>query len=144
MFNRFLKALSADRPVPPVINGHLALAALMVRLARSDGHYAEAEVSGIDHILATRLGLSESDAQDLRARAEAFEASAADSVRFTRALKASVAFEERIDVIQMLWEIVLADGKRDVHEDQQMRLCADLLGVSDRDSALARQRAGAQ
>jgi uncharacterized tellurite resistance protein B-like protein len=42
-------------------------------------------------------------------------------------------------VVRDLWAVVLADGTRDAEENSMMRLLANLLGVNDRDSALARQ-----
>ena len=77
---------------------------------------------------------------NLRRDAEALEAEAPDTVRFTRAIKDAVPYEERAQVIEALWEIVLADGTRDHEEDALMRLVAPMLGINDRDSALARQR----
>jgi uncharacterized tellurite resistance protein B-like protein len=74
--------------------------------------------------------------------AERAEALAPDTVRFTRSLKDAVPYEERVALIEALWRIVLADGIRDPNEDALMRQIAPLLGVADRDSALARQRAG--
>ena len=74
------------------------------------------------------------------ARAEAFEAEAPDTVRFTRALKEAVPFEDRIAVIEVLWAVALADGSRDAEEDQMLRLLANLLGVTDMESSLARRR----
>ena len=61
-------------------------------------------------------------------------------MRFTRAIKQAVAYEDRTAVIEALWSIVLADGTRDHEEDAELRLLANLLGVNDRDSARARQR----
>jgi len=61
-------------------------------------------------------------------------------VRFTRAVKDAVPYEDRIGVIEALWQVALADGERDAGEDALIRLAANFLGVSDRDSALARQR----
>ena len=46
----------------------------------------------------------------------------------------------RIAVIEALWSVVLADGARDEEEDGLLRLLANLMGINDRDSALARQR----
>ena len=56
------------------------------------------------------------------------------------AIKAAVAYDERAGVIEALWSVVLADGARDDHEDALMRMVAPMLGISDRDSAIARQR----
>ena len=40
-----------------------------------------------------------------------------------------------------MWEIAYADGQRSAEEESLVRLVAGLLGVTDRDSGLARQRA---
>jgi uncharacterized tellurite resistance protein B-like protein len=141
MFSQLLRRLTAPLPAPPSPESGLALAALLVRLARADGLYTPAETAGIDRVLSDRLGLSPFAAAALRARAEVLEAAAADMVRFTRALKDAVPLEDRAALMECLWSVALADGTRTAEEDQMMRVTASLLGLSDRDSALARQRA---
>ena len=118
-----------------------AMAALMVRIAKSDDDYAVAECERIDAVLSVLYDLSEADATSLRLQAEALEADAPDTVRFTRAIKNAVPYDDRFDVVRALWQVVLADGERDHEEDALMRLLASLLGVNDRDSAIARQQA---
>ncbi len=145
MFAKLLNSLMAPRPQP--LSGpdsRLALAALMVRIARADGDYAPAEIATIEKILARRYALSPEEAARLRAGAEQLEAEAPDTVRFTRAIKEAVPLEERMGVIEALWEVVLADGTRDNAENNLLRLLANLLGISDRDSALARQKVEAR
>ncbi|MGV6812399.1 MAG: tellurite resistance TerB family protein [Brevirhabdus sp.] len=141
MFADFLKRLTAPEPAPLADDdAQLALAALMVRVARADGEYAPQEVDRIDAALAARHGLSPFEAAKLRSEAEALEAEAPDTVRFTRAIKDAVPYEHRLSVIEALWSVALADGVRDHEENTQMRLMANLLGINDRDSHLARQR----
>lgn len=141
MFADFLRRLAAPAPDPlPEDDARLALAALLVRLAKADGEYAVAEIARIDKVLAARFGLDQVAAAKLRARAEAVEHDAPDTVRFTRAIKDAVPYEERAGVIEALWEVALADGARDYEEDALLRLVAPMLGVTDQDSALARQR----
>ena len=118
-----------------------AMAALMVRIAKSDDDYSTTEIARIDAVLGLLYQVSADQAAKLRQTAEALEAEAPDTVRFTRAIKEEVPYEERFDVVRALWQVVLADGARDAEEDALMRLLASLLGVNDRDSALARQRA---
>ncbi len=142
MFADFLNRLI--RPVPVPLNptdARLALAALLVRIARSDGDYAPAEIDRIDRIIAKRYGLSPFEATALRRQAESLEAEAPDTVRFTRAIKDAVPYENRCEVVQSAWSVVLADGARANEEDALLRLIASLLGVSDHDSAIARHRA---
>ncbi len=141
MFAEFLRRLTAPDPAPlPDDDARLALTALLVRVARSDGVFDDSERDRIDRIAATRYGLSPFEAARLRGEAETLEGEAPDTVRFTRAIKDAVPYEERIGVIEALWQVVLADGVREAEEDALVRLVASLLGVNDRDSALARQR----
>ena len=145
MFQDLLKRLIQPEPAPIAdADARLALTALLVRVARSDNDYSGDERALIDQIAQDRYGLSASDASILRAEAEAMEAEAPDTVRFTRAIKDAVPYEERAGVIEALWSVVLADGVRDHEEDAMLRLTANLLGINDRDSALARQRVEAR
>ena len=142
MFADLLRRMTAPDPARLAEpDARVALAALMVRVARSDGNYAPAEKARIDAVLARRYAMDAEAVQDLRARAEDLEAEAPDTVRFTRAIKDAVDLENRIAVIEALWAVVLADGERDAEEDSLLRLLANLLGIGDRDSNLARQRA---
>ena len=130
-------------PNPPRLadpDAHLALAALLVRVARSDGDYTKTEVAHIDRILMQRHGLSPAAAADLRAQAEQVEAEAPDTVRFTRALKSAVPLEDRTALVEALWSVALSDGARDADEDRLLRLVSNLLGLTDVESAQARQR----
>lgn len=137
-----LRRLASPQPLPlPEPDARVALAALLIRIARADGHYAGEEVARIDRILATRYDLSPFEAVSLRRDAEEVEAEAPDTVRFTRALKEAVAYEDRIHLVETLWEVVLADGVRGPEENALLRTVAPLLGVTDQDSAIARQRA---
>ncbi|MGR3435071.1 MAG: tellurite resistance TerB family protein [Shimia sp.] len=147
MFDALLKALGAEDPTPDPLDGddaRLALTALLVRIARTDGDYAPEEQQRIDRIAADRYALSPFEAAKLRREAEDLEGQAPDTVRFTRAIKDKVPYEERMGVIEALWSVVLADGVRDDEEDGLLRLVAGLLGVNDRDSAMARQRVEAR
>lgn len=143
MFGDFLNRLTQPEPAPlPDADARLALTALLVRIARSDHEYAADERDQIDRIAADRYGLAPAQAADLRARAEQLESEAPDTVRFTRAIKDAVAYDDRRAVVGAMWRVVLADGLRTDEENALMRLAANLLGVSDRDSAIERQKAG--
>lgn len=141
MFADFLKRLMQPDPAPlPLTDARLALTALLVRVAYADGCFEDDERVRIDQICAARFGLSPFEAARLRSEAEALEAEAPDTFKFTEAIKAAVPYDDRIGVIEALWQVALADGVRDAGEDQLLRLVSKLLGINDRDSALARQR----
>lgn len=142
MFSEFLSRLTQPAPDPLAKDdARLALTALLVRIARSDNDYADSEMARIDKVSAQRYGLSPFEAAALRARAEDLEAEAPDTVRFTRAIKEAVPYDDRLAVVQAMWSVALADGHRTGEEDSLLRLVVSLLGVSDVDSAMARQKA---
>ncbi|MBC7139928.1 MAG: TerB family tellurite resistance protein [Defluviimonas sp.] len=145
MFADLLRRIMAPAPAAlPAPEADLSLAALLVRLARADNHYDADEQVRIDRVLAARKGLLMPEAAALRAEAEMLESEAPDTVRFTRSLKEAVPYEDRTELLEAMWDVALADGSRDAEEDALIRLVAKLLGVSDRDSALARQRVEAR
>lgn len=141
MFADFLKNLLSPEPQPlPDEDARLALTALLVRVAKSDGDYAAAEQAQIDAAITQRYGLSPFEMSKLRGDAETLEAEAPDTVRFTRAIKEAVPYADRLAVIEALWTVVLADGKRTDEENALMRMVAGFLGIEDMDSHMARKR----
>ena len=144
MFAKLLSQLTQPEP-DPLDDGdaRLALTALLVRVAKSDGSYDAEERSRILSIATQRYGLTSAAAEGLVKDAETLESEAPDTVRFTRAIKDAVPYEERMGVIEALWSVVLADGVRDDEENALLRLVANLLGVNDRDSNIARRAAEA-
>ena len=142
MFESLLQRIFAPTPQRlPDPDARLALAALLVRVARTDGLYAVEEVEKIDRILMARHGFGPFEAARLRAEAETLESEAPDTVRFTRALKALIPLEERSDLLTALWQVALADTARDAEEDRLLRMVANLLGLTDVENAKARQKA---
>jgi len=144
MFRNLLTRLFADSTDQTRLNGQdaeVAVASLLVRLARADDHYGVVEQQRIDQVLARRCGLTRIEAAEKRAAAEMIEAEAPDTVRFTRTIKERVELQDRQKIIAALWEVAYADGQRDPEEEALVRLVAGLLGVNDRDSALARNQA---
>ena len=141
MFSNLLKTLLGPEPkdLTPK-DARLAIAALLVRIAQSDNHYSATEIKKIERVLAKRYDLDEAQSINLREQGESLEKEAPDTVRFTRAIKDAVAYSDRLSVIEALWKVALADGQRDIEEDALMRLVANLLGISDVESASARKR----
>ena len=122
-------------------DARLAITALMIRVARSDDDYSKAELDNIISLISARFKLSNDEANELIKEAEIVEEQAPDTVRFTKSIKSAIDFDDRIAIIEDLWSVVLTDSFRDTNEDALIRTVVSLLGVSDKDSAFARQRA---
>ena len=142
MLKNILKIFNAETPVILEHNdARLAITALMIRVARSDNDFSEAEFLNIKKLASQRFELNMEETDKLIKEARAIEEQAPDTVRFTKSIKEAVAFEDRSSLVEDLWAIVLTDNYRDANEDALIRTVISLLGVSDKESALARQRA---
>lgn len=122
---------------------HLAAAALLVEVATVDQTFDEAERGRIVGFARDRLGLSEEEAATLVETAAAEVAEATQLFGFTRSIAAGFSYDERVRLMQTLWEVALADGTVDPFEDQLLRRIAGLIHVTDRDRATARKQARA-
>lgn len=141
MISSLLRKLTGAEAAPLTKDEErMAVAALLVIAAHADHQYEEVERAQIERLLASRYGLDPAAAAALRVAGEAAEAASTDLYRFTATIKSKIAHEERLGVIEAMWRIVLADGKRDMHEEALMRRVADLLGVDPRESIEARRR----
>jgi uncharacterized tellurite resistance protein B-like protein len=118
----------------------LAAAALMVEAATMDDTLDAAERARITSLVQNRFGLSPEDACDLVGEAERAAAASVEWHGFTRAIKEGFDDAERVELIEMLWEVAYADGELHDYEASLLRRIAGLLYVSDRDSGEARKR----
>lgn len=132
----------ADAPETPPSRDdkQLAAAALMVEAALMDEGFDNRERRTIERLVVARFGLDEDECGRLIAAAEAAVAESNQLLRFTRAVKDQFAPEERVELIEMLWEVAYADGVLHDYEANLLRRVGGLIYVSDRDSGDARRR----
>ncbi|SIO03956.1 TerB family tellurite resistance protein [Vannielia litorea] len=147
MFTEFLHRLTGTArtkgQVLPPLDARLALAALLVRVAKSDHTYLASEISRIDKLLARRFGLNPVEAAKLRATAEKLEHQAPPTEDFTALIREAVSYEERIEVLDALWQVVMADGVENPEEAEVLAVVTEALGLAASDAAeVERQNAG--
>ncbi len=142
MFDRVLALLNGPAPDPDTALDQtmVAVAAVMVEAAQMDEHFDAMERQAIQRILGQRFGLAPDQTATLLAAAERANEQTAQLFRFTHVLVSRLTPEQRIPIIEMLWEVAYADGALAAEEDALIRRIAGLLYVSDRDRGLARQR----
>ena len=138
-----IKALFAGAR-PSVESGEddlqLAAAALLVEAAVMDGTFDADERRTIDALLRESFDLDATAAEALiEAAREAVEGSA-QLYGFTRVVKDRYGEQERVRMIEMLWEVAYADGHVHDFEASLVRRVAGLIHVPDRDSGAARKR----
>jgi len=121
-------------------NPAFALAVLLIEVARSDDGVEDRAQGVIQRALALRFGLERSEVIRLIKAAEERATEATDLFHFTRVVVENFTEEERIGVIEMLWEVVYSNGVLTGDEDALIRRVAGLIYVSDRDRREARRR----
>ena len=111
----------------------LALAALLVHCTAIDGNVSDMERSKMRDLLSRTFGLGDEDMSLLLSDAAAADREAVDLYRFTSVLKRHMTEEQRVTVVENLWEIVFADGTAHEFEENLVWRVAELLGVSRQD-----------
>ena len=123
----------------------VAAAALLVHAVGIDGVVAERERRVLLDVLRRRFALGEPEARALVAEAQARDLEAVDLYGFTNRLKRELDHDARLGVIEMLWDVVEADGVVQEFEDDLVWRVAELLEVSSDErlaSLGARRRSG--
>ena len=119
----------------------LAIVALLVQAARMDDRFDEAERATIERLLASRFGLGAERIRALLALAEYRAETSSQLFSFTQLVVERLAPPERVQVIEMLYEVVYAGGTIDPDEDALIRRIAGLIYVPDVERGAARKRA---
>ncbi len=131
-----------DKPKAPgnTDEAQLAAAALLVEAAHIDDDFDLRERAVIDRILERHFKLSAAAASRLVVEAERVSERSTQLFRFTQVINDRYSFEQRIELMEMLWEVVYADGSIDALEDTLLRRLGGLIYVPDRERGAARQR----
>ncbi len=118
----------------------LAAVALLVHLAKAEGPADAAERARLNEVIEKNFGLDPAGTARLVQSAEASDQQAVDFYRFTRVLCNNLDQTGRMRIIEMMWEIALADGAVQEVEENTVAQIAELLGVSPHDRVRLRHR----
>jgi len=111
----------------------LAATALLIHVISLDGEPSAIEKRKLHSLLESSFGLDPGTADQLIASATLVEGEAVDLYHFTSVIMRSVNEEGRLRIVEMMWELVYADGRVSEFEDNVVWRAADLLAVSSRD-----------
>jgi len=118
-----------------------SIVALLVEAASVDGNIGEEEKSHILLILNKQLNIEETEANEILQEAIIKSQDQIEIWSKTHDIRKEMGYEERLNIVELMWEIVLVDEILDVFESQLMRRVAGLLFVSDYDSGSCKKRA---
>ena len=118
----------------------LAAAALLIHASTIDGTMTGVERDRLRAVLKSRFALDDAATEELIDVSTLAENEAVDLYRFTSLINRTLDEPGRLGVVEMMWEMIFADGRVNEFEDNLMWRAADLLGVSSRDRIALRRR----
>ncbi len=143
LFKSFISDFAAGQKHPSQFaddDYRLAAAALLVHAAAIDGEMSPSERAKLHAVLKRSFALDDSTTDELIEKATAAEHESVDLYHFTHLLNRALDEPGRVRIVEMMWQIVYADGTRDELEDNLLWRAADLLGVSPRERIELRRR----
>ena len=111
----------------------IAISTLMIQTAVYDGIFDEQEKSKILELIKKYFNFNEDQKLALFKIAIKVNDDSNDMQQFTRVLNDNLSEEEKLNIIEMLWKIIISDGHIDDYENTLIRKISGLLYISDRD-----------
>lgn len=118
----------------------LATAALLVEVTKADFEEQVAENEATYALLKQHFDLSDEEAEALLGAGYAEAERVVSLQELTRLLHEKLSEDEKVRVIEMLWEVAYADSDLHAQEDYLVRKIADLLYVPHSQLIQARNR----
>ncbi len=140
MFDQLLGFLKGPEPEAKPDDLRVAVAMLLLEAAHRDDHFGPEERATIERLLTARFALSRAECAELMQVCEAASQRAVQLHPYTQAVFQQMTPEERVRFVEMLWEVVYADGELDADEDALIRRLGVLVRVTDRERMIAKQR----
>lgn len=121
----------------------VATAAMLIEMTRADFDVSAEEVDAVAHAVQATFELSPDETKQLIRLAEEEARQATDYYQFTSLINKRFTPEDKIRVIELMWQVAYADGRMDKYEDHLVRKIAALLHVPHKDFIAAKHRARA-
>ena len=150
MFDSFRKFLSevSEGGEHPIHFDHddyrLAAAALLIHVTTVDGDMSGVERDKLRALLKHRFALDDAATSELIDAAIAADRNAVDLYHFTSLINRALDEDGRLRMVEMMWEMIYADGRVTEFEENVVWRASDLLGISSRSRIEIRQRVAAR
>lgn len=132
-FDQSLNKADNEQPDQRTCRLQLATAALMFELLKTDQIIDERETATLRNILRHKFQLDEDRLQEIIELAELESRQAVSLYEFTSLVNEHYDYPDRVQLVENLWRLALADDHLDKYEEQMIRRTADLLHVAHSD-----------
>ncbi len=107
----------------------LATAALLLEMASADFSVEPEEIEAVHKAIISGLGLTREQTNELVALAKEEARNMSSYFQFTSVINKSCTLEEKALIIEMMWQVAMADGRLDNYEEHMIRKIANLIYV---------------
>jgi len=132
-FFRKLTAALAPASSGHAVDRQLAITVLLLEVARADFQRSDEELALIRQQLISQLQLDAAAADELLSRASEQADAAISLHEFVSRLNAELDAGGKRELIRSLWQVAMADGRIEPHEEAMIRQIAELLFVPHSD-----------
>ncbi len=123
----FLQSLQVESIEKPVLSIEIATAVLLFEVIKADHKIEADEKQKMTEILQSQFPLSDEEIEDIVELAQTESDNANDFYQYTSLINDNYTLDERIHIVELLWQLAYADGHLDVIEEHIIRRIADLL-----------------
>jgi len=118
----------------------VATAALLIEMMKADGKVSKDERKAVMQTIQSKFNLTDEETKSLKELAKEKAKKATDYYEFTSLIHKSLSYEQKVEIIEHLWEIAFTDKHIDKHEEYMVRKIADLIYVEHKDFIEAKLR----
>lgn len=122
----------------------LASAVLMVEILHVDGKVTETEKMKIRQLIKQQFDLNENEIEALLELAHDEKHEATDYYAYTSLLNTHYSQQQKIKLVEDLWQLAYADDELDKFEEHLVRRLAELLHVPHHDFIRSKHRVSGQ
>jgi len=140
IYEQFIQPASAKTDEVSEHAIQVATAALLIEMMRADGKVSEDERRAVMQTIQSKFNLSDDETKSLKELAKEKIRKATDYYEFTSLIHKGLSYEQKVEVIEHLWEIAFTDKHLDKHEEYVVRKIADLIYVEHKDFIEAKLR----
>ena len=129
-----------DTSTHDLLTLEIACAVLLCEVMRADAHLSAQEQEKLNQILCQQFSLSAEEVSEIITKAIELSEHATDFYQFTSKLNQNYGIDERIKIVELLWQVAYADGELASIEEHVIRKIADLLHLRHNEYIQAKHR----
>ncbi len=141
LINKILGGGSAGATEEDALSAHLALAVLLFEAAFADGECSDQEIKHLKQTLMANFGVPSEDIDQLLEETAQKHEEYVDLFRYTRFINENFNEDKKMKILESVWQVILADGHLEAHEDHFVHKLASLFHLNHQDLIDAKRRA---